>query len=98
MDPAGARDDAVAGDPLAGHVEVVALVDHELVDLDERAGVEQELEPLARGLLAGLVLAANALGAAGELGRRVAPTQLLEAVMTRHQAGSFIDFRPIIHQ
>ena len=46
----------------------------------KRAGVEQELEPLARGLLAGLVLAANALGAAGKLGLRVAATQLLEAV------------------
>jgi hypothetical protein len=44
------------------------------------------------------VLAATALLAATELGLSVAPTQLVEPVFERHQASSFIDFRPIFHQ
>ena len=98
MHAAGAGHHAVAGDALLGHVEVVALVDHELVDLEERTRVEEELEPLAGGLLPGLVLAPTALLAATELGLSVAPTQLVEPVFERHQAPSFIDFRPIFHQ
>jgi len=44
------------------------------------------------------VLAPTALLAATELGLSVAPTQLVEPVFERHQAPSFIDFRPIFHQ
>ena len=40
----------------------------ELVDLLERAGVEQQVDALARRQLAGLVLAAQALLAAAQLG------------------------------
>jgi hypothetical protein len=39
----------------------------ELVDLLERAGIEQQLDALARGELAGRVLLLEALGAAAEL-------------------------------
>ena len=90
--------DAVAESPLPGHVEVVALVDDELVDLHERPGVQQQLEPLARRLLAGLVLAADSLVTAGELGLHVTASQILESLVARHQASSFIDFRLIFHQ
>ena len=75
-----------------------------LVDLDEGAGIEQQLEPLARRLLAGLVLAANPLLAAAELGLGVASTQLLETIRSGHgldcsresassKVNGFIDFR-----
>ena len=55
------------------HPEVVALVDDELVHLQERAGIEQELQTLARRFLSRLVLAADPLLAAAELGLRVSP-------------------------
>ena len=98
MNPARARDDAVAGCSLGGHVEVVALVNHELVDLRERSGIEQDLEPLTRGLLAGFVLATYPLLAAGQLGLRMSAMKLVEAILMRHQGPSFIDFRSIFHQ
>ena len=72
MDAAGARDDPVARHPLVGHAEVVRLMHDELVDLVEGAGIEEQLDPLARGLLARLVLAANTLLTAGHLGGGVA--------------------------
>src|SRR5207247_4504680 len=46
-----AGDDAVAGDALLLHAEVGAAVDDELVELLERAVVEEELDALARGEL-----------------------------------------------
>ena len=58
----------VAGDALVAHPEVGAAVGDELVQLDEGAGVEQEVDPLARGELARLVLLGDALGSAAELG------------------------------
>ena len=50
----------------------------ELVELVEGAGVEQQLDALARGQLAGLVLLADALLAAAELCCRKPPLQLLD--------------------
>ena len=47
----------------------------ELVELLERAGIEQQLDPLARGQLAGGVLALETIGAAAELG---APLEVVE--------------------
>ena len=73
-------------------------MDDQLVDLQEGSGVEQDLEPLAGGLLAGLVLAAHALLAAGQLGLYVSAVEVVEARLMRHQGPSFIDFRRIFHQ
>ena len=56
------------GIELLVHAEVAAAVGDELVELLERAGIEQQLDPLARGQLAGVVLALEALLAAAELG------------------------------
>jgi hypothetical protein len=81
VDPARAGDDTVAGCALVRHVEVVALMDNELVELQERSGVEQDVEPLAGGLLAGLVLATDPLLAAGQLGLRVTAMELIEAIL-----------------
>jgi hypothetical protein len=68
-----AGDDAVAGILLLGHAEVGAAVLDEHVPFLERAFVEQQLEPLARGELALAVLRGDALlaaapGARGALG------------------------------
>ena len=61
-------DDAVAGHDLIGHAEIETAVRDELVELFERAGIEQEIDPLAGGQLAGFVLAAQPLRAAALLG------------------------------
>src|SRR5204863_5672923 len=81
VDASGASHDAVAWNPLLGHPEVVRLVHDELVELDERPGIEEELETLARGLLARLVLTADALVSATQLGLGVTTVQLFEALL-----------------
>src|SRR5262249_57544445 len=66
VDRAPAGDDAIAGNPALVHAELGRAVLHEHVELLERAFVHQELEPLARGELAALVLRFDArLAAAG---------------------------------
>ena len=61
-----AADDAVARHDLVGHPEVTAAVRDELVRLFERAGVEQQVDALARGELAGVVLLAYPVSAAAQ--------------------------------
>ncbi len=74
-----AADDAVAGDGRGlVHAEVAAAVGDEGVDLDERAGVEEQLDALAGGELARRVLLVDALLAAAQLGRGKAALQLLD--------------------
>ena len=76
-----AGDDAVARDDLVVHAEVAAAVGDELVELFERAGIEQQLDPLAGGELAGGVLALEPVGAAAELGAalEIGESRLLNA-------------------
>ena len=50
------RHDRVAPGPLVAHPELALAVADEAVELDERAAVEEELEPLAREELPALVL------------------------------------------
>ena len=52
VDGAGAGDHAVAVGTLLLHAEVDRPVPDQLVELDERARVEQRLDPLAGGLAA----------------------------------------------
>ncbi len=66
VDRAVAGDDAVARDLLLRHAEVGAAVLDEHVPLLEGAGVEQEVDALARGQLAAGVLRLDALLAAAE--------------------------------
>ena len=80
-----AGDDAVAGDELLVHAEIAAAVGDQLVELLERAGIEQQLDPLAGGQLAGFVLAREALGAAAQLG---APLEVGEDVFGFHRGSS----------
>ena len=71
-------DDAVAGHDLLLHAEIAAAVRDELVDLLERAGVEEQLDALAGRQLAAVVLALDALLAAAELGAVLQPVQDLQ--------------------
>ena len=84
MDAPGAGDDAVAGNLLLVHAEVVALMDDEPVHLGEASLVQQQLEPLARGLLAPRVLAGDPLGTARQHGGEVAAVEFVEAVLEGH--------------
>ena len=59
--------DAVARDGLVFHAEVTAAVGHELVELFERSGIEEQIDALARGELSCLVLTLEAILAAAEL-------------------------------
>ena len=68
VDRAVAGDDAVAGRALAVHPEVVRAVHRERVGLDERALVHQQVEPLAGGELAAVVLLLRRVAAAGREG------------------------------
>ena len=73
-----AGDDAVAGEHLLVEPEVGGAVGDEPVELDEAALVEQQVEPLARGELALLVLLRDARGAPALLGLGLAVMELLE--------------------
>jgi hypothetical protein len=53
-------------------------VGDELVDLVERARIEEEIDPLARGELAGLVVAAQPIRAAAKLR---APLEVVEVLV-----------------
>ena len=70
-------------------------MDDELVELDEGAGVAAGVEPFARGLLSRLVLAANPLLAAPELGFAAAVAELLETLLKGHvlETSSPADYR-----
>ena len=80
VDAAVAGDEAVAGDDLLVHAEIAAAVGDQLVEFLEGAFVEQQLDALAGGELAFLVLARAALRPAALLGGRVAAAQFVEAV------------------
>ena len=76
--PAG--DDAVAGDLRFLHAELVGAVLDEHVELLERVAVHQELDALARGELAALVLVVDAALAAAAAGTGAAFVELVENV------------------
>src|SRR5262249_40299588 len=80
VDATGACDHAVTGNALRVHSEIAALVDDEAVHLGERALVEEHLEPLARRLLARLVLTFDALESAAGLGGAIAAGGFFEGV------------------
>ena len=63
-----ARHHAVAWDQLLVHPEIAAAVGYQLVDLNEGAGVEEEIDALARGQLARVVLPLAAARATTLLG------------------------------
>src|SRR5437764_2332628 len=99
LDHAVPGDHAVAEDRLLRHSEVVRAVRLELVQLDEAAGIEQELDPLARGELSLLVLPVDPFLTAAQLGLGVQRGELVprrqtgEALLPprrRHTAGPLL--------
>ena len=85
VDLAVAGDHAVAENLPLLHTEVGAAMGLELVDLDERAGVEQGMDTLASRQLAGLVLLLDPLLAAAELGLVAAARELLQILLDAHR-------------
>ena len=61
VDGAAAGHDAVTGDLLFGHAEFGAVMLHIHVELFEAAGIQQDIQPLARRQPALLVLGLDAL-------------------------------------
>ncbi len=80
MDQAVAGDEAVAVDHLFLHAEVMAAVAHQLVGFLESSFIEQEIDALARGELAFLVLPRAALLAASSLGAQVAAAEFFHPI------------------
>src|SRR5207247_10341421 len=85
LDPSVPRHHAVAEILLVGEPEVGRAVRHEAVELDERAGIEQRVEALARRHLPLLVLDLDALGAAAELGLGALLLEQLELLTHSHE-------------
>src|SRR5207249_9287740 len=85
VDLAVPGDHAVSEDLPLLHAEVGAAMRLELVDLDERAGIEQHVDPLARRELARFVLLADPLLAATPVGFAAAASQLFEVLLDSHR-------------
>ena len=83
IDGAAAGDHAIARDLVLAHAEVLALVDHEAIGLAKGPRVDQQLDALARGELAGLVLALDALGSAPLQRALVQLVELLDFLLDR---------------
>ena len=77
VDEAVAGDEAVAVDDLFVHAEIAAAVANQLVDFLEGAFVEQQIDALAGGELAFLMLAGAAFFAATGFGGGVAAAQFV---------------------
>ena len=78
VDPPVAGDDAVAGIDLLVQPEVGGAMGDEAIELDEAARIEQQVQPLAGGELALLVLRGDAGGAPALFCERLAVVQLIE--------------------
>ena len=97
VDGAGAGDDRVAVGALGLHAERVGAVAHELVELDERAGVEQLVDALARRLLALGVLLLDRRLAARRHGFVVAHLEVGELARGRGEVGAVSRFGHAVH-
>jgi len=87
VDGAVSGDDAVAVGALVLDAEVVRAVTGKCIELDERAGVEQRLHPLARGHAALGVPLVDRGGGAGVLGLVDLVPELRELARGRVQVG-----------
>ena len=86
VDLAVAGDDGVAEEVLLVHAELGRAVDHQLVELLERARVEEDVDALAGGQLAALVLRFDALQAAAEASLILHLEESFEPFFVRHRA------------
>ena len=78
VDPALSGDDAVAGKLLLLQTEIGRAVGDEAVELDEAAFVEQEVQPLAGGELALLVLLGDPIRSPALFGEGLAVMEVVE--------------------
>ena len=83
VDGAGAGDDAVGGDFLAGHPEVDLPVLGEQADLLEAAGVEEDVDAFAGGELPLLLLLGETVGAAPLLEVLLLLAEVLDQLLHR---------------
>src|SRR5207253_650224 len=83
-------------DLLVLHPEVVAAVHLELVELDEAARIEEQLDSLPRGELALLVLLGDALLAASKLRLRIEGGELLARTERRQPLGALCGGHPAV--
>jgi hypothetical protein len=83
-----ARHDAVAEHLLLLHAEVGTAMGDEAIDLDEAARVEQQVEPLARGELAGRVLLLDTNFAAALEGLGVERLELRDGIQFGRRHGA----------
>ena len=88
VDRTPAGDDAVAGDLLLLHAEIGRAVLDEHVEFLERAFVEEDVDALARGEFAALVLGVDAILAAAEPGDLAAALEFLQHVLHGAISGS----------
>ncbi len=83
-----AGDHAIAGNALFLHPEVGGSMDDELVELLERAGIEEEGDALPRRELAFVVLAVDAVLSASQLAFPFAALELVEPGFGGHRLQS----------
>jgi hypothetical protein len=83
VDPARARDDAVAQDLAVAELEIAALVGLEAIELRERARIDQQVDALASRQLAPLVLRVDPILATTQLGLSIELVELLELLLER---------------
>src|SRR6266478_85398 len=81
VDAAESGDEAVASRTLLVHAEIRAAVAHEFVQLFESVFVEEKIDALARGELAGFVFARAAFGAATRFRFGIQFVELVHAVV-----------------
>ncbi len=79
VNPTPPGDHAIAERSVLGHAEVGGAVGDESIQLDERTGVEEEVEAFARSELPLLVLLRDPRGAATLFGQGLAVSQVLES-------------------
>ena len=92
VDAPKAGDEAIASRPLLLHAKIHAAVADQFVELLEGAFVQQQVDALSRGELAGLMLAFAALETASGFGFRVQAAHLLRAVVTPRSLGALGGF------
>ena len=89
VDGAVAGDDAVPEELLIFHTEIGAAVLHEPADLDEGAGIEEEINALAGRQLAAFVLLLDTSGASTLEGLFVHRIETREGVVRGRHGGRF---------
>ena len=80
IDSAEAGDESVAGRPLLFHAKIGAAVRQKLVQLFERAFIQEQSDTFTHRQFASFVLARAPLGASALFRRRIAPAQLFDFV------------------